>query len=41
MFLANAKRIKGLRRTGVGGITCACHNMWLANGLGNLQRSER
>ncbi|KAJ6564323.1 hypothetical protein B0H19DRAFT_1140803 [Mycena capillaripes] len=27
MFLANAKRVKGLRVTGVGGVTCARHNM--------------
>ncbi|KAJ7614714.1 hypothetical protein DFH06DRAFT_1013840 [Mycena polygramma] len=41
MFLANAKRVKGLRVTGVGGITCARHNMWRANGLGDLQVGER
>ncbi|KAJ7302603.1 hypothetical protein DFH08DRAFT_674350, partial [Mycena albidolilacea] len=27
MFLANRKRVKGLRTTGVGGVTCARHNM--------------
>ncbi|KAJ6479819.1 hypothetical protein C8R45DRAFT_1054444 [Mycena sanguinolenta] len=41
MFLANKKRIKGLRTTGVGGVTCARHNMWLPNGLGDLQLGER
>ncbi|KAF8145909.1 hypothetical protein K438DRAFT_1629288, partial [Mycena galopus ATCC 62051] len=41
MFLANAKRIKGLRVTGVAGVTCARHNMWRPNGLGNLQMGER
>jgi hypothetical protein len=41
MFLANAKRVKGLRTTGVGGVTCAWHNMWCPNGLGDLQRGER
>ncbi|KAJ7799361.1 hypothetical protein B0H14DRAFT_2295987, partial [Mycena olivaceomarginata] len=41
MFLANAKRVKGLRTTGVGGVTCARHNMWRPNGLGDLQRGER
>ncbi|KAJ7839911.1 hypothetical protein B0H13DRAFT_1649958 [Mycena leptocephala] len=41
MFLANAKRVKGLRVTGVGGVTCARHNMWRANGLGDLQAGER
>jgi hypothetical protein len=41
MFLANVKRVKGLRVTGVGGVTCAHHNMWRANGLGDLQLGER
>ncbi|KAJ7152679.1 hypothetical protein C8R43DRAFT_886109 [Mycena crocata] len=41
MFLANRKRVKGLRTTGVGGVTCARHNMWRPNGLGDLQRGER
>ncbi|KAF8182181.1 hypothetical protein K438DRAFT_1975719 [Mycena galopus ATCC 62051] len=41
MFLANKKRIKGLRTTGVGGVTCARHNMWRPNGIGDLQLGER
>ncbi|KAJ7770053.1 hypothetical protein B0H16DRAFT_1307286 [Mycena metata] len=41
MFLANAKRVKGLRITGVGGVTCARHNMWHPNGMGDLQAGER
>ncbi|KAJ7042214.1 hypothetical protein C8F04DRAFT_946055 [Mycena alexandri] len=41
MFLANAKRIKGLRVTGLGGVTCARHNMWRPNGIGDLQMGER
>ncbi|KAJ7017144.1 hypothetical protein C8F04DRAFT_979867 [Mycena alexandri] len=41
MFLANARRIKGLRVSGIGGITCARHNMWRANGVGDLQAGER
>ncbi|KAK6977280.1 hypothetical protein R3P38DRAFT_3237413 [Favolaschia claudopus] len=41
MFLAGAKRGKGLRTTGVGGVTCARHNMWRPNGIGDLQRGER
>ncbi|KAJ7473901.1 hypothetical protein B0H11DRAFT_1918709 [Mycena galericulata] len=41
MFLANAKRVKGLRVTGVGGVTCARHNMWRPNGIGDLQVGER
>ncbi|KAJ7446032.1 hypothetical protein B0H11DRAFT_1930374 [Mycena galericulata] len=40
MFLANAKRVKGLRVTGVGGVTCARHNMWRPNGIGDLQFSK-
>ncbi|KAJ7801932.1 hypothetical protein B0H14DRAFT_3489073 [Mycena olivaceomarginata] len=32
--------IKGLRTTGVAGVTCARHNMWLANGMGDLQVGE-
>ncbi|KAJ7767527.1 hypothetical protein DFH07DRAFT_769622 [Mycena maculata] len=41
MFLANRKRVKGLRTTGVGGVTCARHNMWRPNGVGDLQLGER
>ncbi|KAJ7024617.1 hypothetical protein C8F04DRAFT_1270161 [Mycena alexandri] len=41
MFLANAKRVKGLRVTGIGGVTCARHNMWRPNGIGDLQVGER
>ncbi|KAF8175654.1 hypothetical protein K438DRAFT_1608242, partial [Mycena galopus ATCC 62051] len=41
MFLATKKRVKGLRTTGVGGVTCARHNMWHPNGIGDLQLGER
>jgi hypothetical protein len=41
MFLANRKHVKGLRTTGVGGITCVHHNMWCPNRIGNLQLGER
>ncbi|KAF8174368.1 hypothetical protein K438DRAFT_1980398 [Mycena galopus ATCC 62051] len=41
MFLANKKRVKGLRTTGVGGVTCAHHNMWRPNGIRDLQLGER
>ncbi|KAJ7860607.1 hypothetical protein B0H14DRAFT_3084801 [Mycena olivaceomarginata] len=41
MFLANSKRVRGLRTTGVGGVTCSRHNMWCANGIGDLQVGER
>ncbi|KAF7335067.1 CxC2 domain-containing protein [Mycena venus] len=41
MFLANTKRVKGLRTTGIGGVTCSRHNMWRVNGIGDLQVGER
>ncbi|KAJ7073645.1 hypothetical protein C8F01DRAFT_1360484 [Mycena amicta] len=41
MFLANWKHVKGLRTTGVGGVTCTQHNMWRPNGIGDLQLGER
>ncbi|KAJ7465326.1 hypothetical protein B0H11DRAFT_2159688 [Mycena galericulata] len=28
MFMANTRRVKGLRTTGIGGVTCSRHNMW-------------
>jgi hypothetical protein len=37
MFLANMKHMKGLCTTGIAGVTCAHHNMWRANGMGDLQ----
>ncbi|KAJ7660093.1 hypothetical protein DFH06DRAFT_989201, partial [Mycena polygramma] len=41
MFLANMKRVKGLRTTGIAGVRCSRHNMWRANGMGDLQVGER
>ncbi|KAJ6460709.1 hypothetical protein C8R47DRAFT_1226212 [Mycena vitilis] len=41
MFLANLKRVKGLRTSGVAGVTCTRHNMWRPNGMGDLQKGER
>ncbi|KAJ7318568.1 hypothetical protein DFH08DRAFT_1036369 [Mycena albidolilacea] len=41
MFLANRKRVKGLRTMGVGGVTCTRHNMWRPNGIGDLQLGKR
>ncbi|KAI0038767.1 hypothetical protein FA95DRAFT_1476165, partial [Auriscalpium vulgare] len=38
---ANTKNTKGLRSTGVGAISCAKHEFWLPNGMGDLQRGER
>ncbi|KAJ7847182.1 hypothetical protein B0H13DRAFT_2238803 [Mycena leptocephala] len=37
MFLANMKQVKGLRTTGIAGVTCSRHNMWRPNGMGDLQ----
>ncbi|KAJ7220366.1 hypothetical protein C8J57DRAFT_1536840 [Mycena rebaudengoi] len=39
MFLANVKRVKGLKTTGIAGVTCSRHNGWIS--LGNLQWGER
>ncbi|KAJ7718493.1 hypothetical protein DFH07DRAFT_784927 [Mycena maculata] len=41
MFMANTRRVKGLRTTGIGGVTCSRHNMWQPNGIGDLQCGER
>ncbi|KAJ7066855.1 hypothetical protein B0H15DRAFT_958289 [Mycena belliarum] len=41
MFLANTKKVKGLRTTGIAGVTCSRHNMWRPNGMGDLQVGER
>jgi hypothetical protein len=41
MFLANTKQVKGLRTSGIGRVTCSRHNMWRANGMGDLQVGER
>ncbi|KAJ7021705.1 hypothetical protein C8F04DRAFT_1213743 [Mycena alexandri] len=41
MFMANTKRANGLRTTGVAGVTCSRHNMWMPNGMGDLQVGER
>ncbi|KAI0055821.1 hypothetical protein BV25DRAFT_1921506 [Artomyces pyxidatus] len=38
---SHLKSSKGLRVTGVGGIFCARHELWRANGLGDLQKGER
>ncbi|KAF8897005.1 hypothetical protein CPB85DRAFT_1440109 [Mucidula mucida] len=41
MFLADLKKAKGLRTTGVTGVTCSRHGIWRSNGIGDLQRGER
>lgn len=38
---ATTKFSKGLRYTGVGSVICARSEMFLANGVGNLQKGER
>ncbi|KAK7008474.1 hypothetical protein R3P38DRAFT_2551217 [Favolaschia claudopus] len=38
---ANSRRTRGLRATGVVGVICGRHNMWRANGVGDLQIGER
>ncbi|KAI0057942.1 hypothetical protein BV25DRAFT_1811627 [Artomyces pyxidatus] len=38
---ANTKNTKGLRSTGVGAVSCAKHEFWMPNGLGDLQKGER
>ncbi|KAF8903392.1 hypothetical protein CPB85DRAFT_1377090 [Mucidula mucida] len=40
-FLADLKNAKGLRTTGVAGVTCSRHGVWRPNGMGDLQRGER
>lgn len=32
---------RGLRYTGVGAVACARGDMFIANGVGNLQKGER
>ncbi|KAL1658224.1 hypothetical protein GGF50DRAFT_67680 [Schizophyllum commune] len=41
VFLANLKRVRGLRATGVAAVICSRHNMFLPNGIGDLQKGER
>lgn len=40
-YLADIKNSKGLRTTGVVGVTCARHGVWRPNGMGDLQKGER
>jgi len=39
--MAETKASHGLAATGLGTIDCACHNMKLPNGVGDLQKGER
>ncbi|KAL0567068.1 hypothetical protein V5O48_014920 [Marasmius crinis-equi] len=38
---ANNKKTRGLRATGIGSVTCARHDTFRANGMGDLQVGER
>ena len=38
---ANRKRMKGLRATGIGAVSCARHGLYRPNGMGDLQVGER
>ncbi|KAG1889045.1 uncharacterized protein F5891DRAFT_1131886 [Suillus fuscotomentosus] len=39
--MADTKSSRGLAATGVGTVDCACHDMKLANGVGDLQKGEK
>jgi hypothetical protein len=41
LWRANNKRAKGLRATGIGSVSCSRHEMFRANGTGDLQKGER
>ncbi|KAF8137969.1 hypothetical protein K438DRAFT_1638774, partial [Mycena galopus ATCC 62051] len=41
LWRANNKRAKGLRATGIGSVSCSRHELFRANGTGDLQRGER
>lgn len=41
LWLANSKKSKGLRATGVGSVSCARHEMFRPTGTGDLQKGER
>ncbi|KAL0576148.1 hypothetical protein V5O48_005839 [Marasmius crinis-equi] len=38
---ANSKKARGLRATGIGSVSCARHETFLPNGMGDLQKGER
>ncbi|KAG6807422.1 hypothetical protein H0H92_007606, partial [Tricholoma furcatifolium] len=41
LWLANTRKSKGLRATGVGSVSCARHQLFRATGTGDLQKGER
>ncbi|KAJ7173842.1 hypothetical protein C8R46DRAFT_1161559 [Mycena filopes] len=41
LWRANNKRAKGLRATGIGSVSCSRHELFRANGTGDLQKGER
>lgn len=36
-----SKKVKGLRATGVGAVSCARHELFRPQGMGDLQKGER
>ncbi|KAJ7604326.1 hypothetical protein FB45DRAFT_769378 [Roridomyces roridus] len=41
LWRANNKRARGLRATGIGSVSCSRHELFRANGTGDLQKGER
>ena len=41
MLSANTKKSKGLRATGIGAVSCARHELYRPNGMGDLQFREQ
>ncbi|KAJ7169308.1 hypothetical protein C8R43DRAFT_876185 [Mycena crocata] len=41
LWRANNKRAKGLRSSGIGSVSCSRHELFRANGTGDLQKGER
>ncbi|KAJ7833212.1 hypothetical protein B0H14DRAFT_3087705 [Mycena olivaceomarginata] len=41
LWRANNKRAKGLRATGIGSVSCSRHELFRANGTGDLQKGEK
>ncbi|KAJ7812574.1 hypothetical protein B0H14DRAFT_2377530 [Mycena olivaceomarginata] len=41
LWRANNKHVKGLRATGIGSVSCSRHELFRANGMGDLQKGEK
>ncbi|KAK7032404.1 hypothetical protein VNI00_013152 [Paramarasmius palmivorus] len=41
IWAANTKKSRGLRATGIGSVSCARHELFRPNGIGDLQKGER